>query len=148
MGNAMNRMSRKISAQFLHESGLLGEINRTILHPFGMALAVNMNTDVDGELQEYDFHGILETDDSEGFLFEEETLKNIKRKINEFYKRNAKKLEKRSEETGYVVQPLDSLKLEDFAVPASLPPESIDLNREIAEFIKEQSVSLLDKKED
>ena len=55
--------------QFLYDSGLLYEINRTALHPQGLALAVNLTDDVVDGVTMY------ETDDPAGIYFGEEAAR-------------------------------------------------------------------------
>jgi hypothetical protein len=66
-----NRRAEERDARELLESGLLFEVNRRVLHPFGLALAVAYD-------RNYDSHRLLSrlarTEEPEGFSFEPEAL--------------------------------------------------------------------------
>lgn len=92
---------------FLRETGLLYEINRTILHPLGLALAVQMpkqeadETEV-GVVQLWDCR-----DEKEGVLYGEEAfvsgMERYAKFMDEF---GDEKLTERFEELGYYIQSL------------------------------------------
>ena len=95
----------KDPAQYLLDSGLLFEINRRVLHPFGLALAVQPGvTDVTGEVtmaRLWDYRA-----DPEGIDYVPETFEDGLRKYNitaEAFK-NDGKFETRRKALGYVVQ--------------------------------------------
>lgn len=62
-----------VSLEFLQSSGLLFEINRTVLHPVGMALAVVV--DDDGAFHENEVR-LIQTDDPEGIVFNRGTFED------------------------------------------------------------------------
>jgi len=62
--------------QFLADTGLLGEINRRVMHPKGLALAYNLGDGVASGLH------IYQTEDPAGFIFDEELLPEIQSKLN------------------------------------------------------------------
>lgn len=88
--------------QFLRDTGLLFEINRQILHPFGLALAVVPGEEVDevGVIQLIDSR-----DDKEGFVYAPETYINGLEKLNAFLEEfGVEKMKERKEELGFVLQ--------------------------------------------
>lgn len=73
---------KSISLRFLYDSGLLFEINRQVLHPIGMALAVSWDGDnTDGEPC-----GVVlyKTDDPDGVVFSPETFREGEGKYRQF----------------------------------------------------------------
>lgn len=89
--------------KFLRETGLMFEINRTILHPLGMALELS----VDDEGDEY-LSGIWDyRDDPEGLAYAEEAFLSGLSKYMEFmHDFGEHKLSERMENMGYVIQQL------------------------------------------
>lgn len=87
------------AAQFLWETGLLGEINRVVLHPRGLMLAVAV-----GEGEPARFDELVRSDDPEGIDFGPDSLEDIARKLDHFGWRDP--LPAREKAIGYVVQPL------------------------------------------
>lgn len=92
---------------FLRETGLLYEINRTILHPLGLAMSVQLpkhegeETDV-GVIQLWDCRN-----EKEGVLYAEETFMSGLEKYTKFMEEfGENKLNERFEELGYDVQSL------------------------------------------
>lgn len=66
------------AAQLLLDSGLLGEINRAVLHPRGLALAVQM----DDNDRAVGFSGLVDCrDDPEGIWFDAELRREIAAKL-------------------------------------------------------------------
>lgn len=94
----------KFSAKELLDSGLLGEINRVILHPLGLAMGVP----VDEYTEEAgDTINITKTDDLEGVIFEEEQLKLVADKLHRFLKSPEMRERKQARfaRLGYLAQP-------------------------------------------
>lgn len=93
---------KKVSPKILLDTGLLFEINRQILHPFGLALEAVVD-DETGEVslgQVWDYR-----DDPEGILFEDKTFAKAKAKFEKFMDVVGKqKLAERKNRLGYVVQ--------------------------------------------
>lgn len=99
----------KDPAEFLLDSGLLFEINRRILHPLGLALAVEQADD-----GSYSNNGSFSTnvrvldcrDDPEGLIFDEATLAEGQAKIERFVAENLlqQKLMVRRTRLGYLIQ--------------------------------------------
>lgn len=86
----------KNSTDALLETGLLFEINRKILHPFGLALSPTEKNEL--EL----IRGI---DDPEGFVYDEETFITSSRKFSEFFSKHGEALlAKRKWNLGYIIQ--------------------------------------------
>ena len=72
------------AARFLLDTGLLGEVNRVILHPRGLALSVGDN-ELDGDAREVRFHSVLDyRDDPGGISFDDDTAKEIEAKLSKF----------------------------------------------------------------
>lgn len=67
-------------SKFLQDSGLLFEINRTLLHPLGLALSVERNLET-GEVR---FDRLVDTEDSEGFVFSPEDFAEARARLVTF----------------------------------------------------------------
>lgn len=98
--------SKKItdSARFLLDNGLLFEINRTILHPFGLALEIGVE-EKDGKVRV--FFGKIwdERKDPEGILYTDDSYKIGHDKFKKFMAEFGEgKLKLRKETTGFIVQ--------------------------------------------
>ena len=100
----MEIKSIKDPAKFLIDSGLLFEINRSVLHPFGLAMAVypdgkEPGSD-EGVIQIYD-----DRDDKEGTLFGDEAFMLGMAKFEKFLEEfGIDKIQQRKEILGYVQQ--------------------------------------------
>ena len=69
------------AAQLLLDSGLLGEINRVILHPRGLALSVTVDLVADAE-KCVGFAGLLDyRDDPSGLVFSEELVDKFSERL-------------------------------------------------------------------
>lgn len=89
------------AAQFLHDSGLLFEVNRTVLHPFGRALrvALDENTGVPFQLD------MVKTDDITGIEFGPESMAEGYAKLGQFMEQEGDlRLQARSQALGFVIQ--------------------------------------------
>jgi hypothetical protein len=89
--------------KFLLDTGLLFEINRQILHPFGLALQVELKDDT-GEItignKLWDYR-----DDHEGLLYDRVTFEQGLSKFESFMQScGLDKLEEREKMLGYIVQ--------------------------------------------
>ena len=94
---------KTLPLSFLVEKGLLFEINRSILHPLGLALAF-VYDGVGGESMQI----LDERDDPEGFIFLEETLNHGYAKLESFMEEYGySKLASRKAELGFIVQELE-----------------------------------------
>jgi hypothetical protein len=95
-------------ASFLVDSGLLFEINRRILHPLGLAIAVDVPAKGTPEAnKDTSPMRVLDVrDDPEGFCFDDETYTQGKAKLVAFLNKLQfqKKLMARRASLGYVVQ--------------------------------------------
>lgn len=99
-------------AQFLLDSGFLFEINRWVLHPYGLALAVSMSTENAARLEAGEEVDPTELgikiwdnrEDSEGILFADETFAEGVEKFKKYVEANKHKIEQRAEKLGYVIQ--------------------------------------------
>jgi hypothetical protein len=94
-------MKENEAIKFLLDSGLLFEINRSVLHPLGLALAVRM--DEDGNCE---FDGLWDSrEDPEGIIFDDEVLEEGTSKYMKYLdKEGHDKLIKRYDLLGYVRQ--------------------------------------------
>jgi len=99
----------------LLDSGLLFEINRTVLHPLGISLGIDVD-EITGEVGRL---GLRQIDDKEGMIFSDEQIKECVVKISLFRTRpeNIERYHLRRKALGYVVQPLEPVKLEDNGDP-------------------------------
>ncbi len=116
----MSQKINKIDAgKFLRDNGLLFEINKTILHPLGLALEVFVNSDngfsltwQENELEKSCYLGREALgnlwdyrDDPEGILFGKDTFVEGKKKYEEFMQKfGNKKLKERKDALGFIVQ--------------------------------------------
>lgn len=94
---------KRINIKEFRESGLLAELNRTFLHPLGLALEVI----IDDETGKEKLGGIWDyRDDPEGVLYAKECFKSDKFKNAQKF--IAEKHKQRQEVLGYVYQDIDS----------------------------------------
>ena len=91
------------AAKFLHDTGLLFEINRQVLHPLGLTLQIR--TQKDGQVV---FGGILDCrHDPEGWVFDEEELRLETQKHQAYMaEHGGKALVSRVTRLGFTIQPL------------------------------------------
>lgn len=73
----MRRIKEPI--EFLLEKGLIFEINRRILHPLGLAIEVDLDSEDELTIKVWDCR-----DDPEGLLFPPDSLKTGKEKIDKY----------------------------------------------------------------
>jgi len=87
------------AADLLVDSGLLWAINRSVLHPLGLALAVNMEGE---DLLSFD---LLETKDPSGMIFDAEAMAEGVAKHRSFMKHTGNdRVRARRSSLGYAVQ--------------------------------------------
>ncbi|MCK5016347.1 MAG: hypothetical protein KAS32_04670 [Candidatus Peribacteraceae bacterium] len=99
-----------ISPKELHEWGLIFEINRKVLHPLGLALAVVL--DSKKETIEFSNEVWDSRDDPEGFLFDEETFIEANKRYQKYLEEEGNNaLISRKKALGYLEQ--TELNLED-----------------------------------
>lgn len=114
------------AARYLYDTGLLFEINRSILHPLGLALAVELDEKGDAQFSEelWDF-----SDDPEGIIFSAESFLEGEKKIVEFMARvGAERMEAREKSLGYLVQtvpPEEQISPPENAVVAPEPRKAL-----------------------
>ncbi|HDD43689.1 MAG TPA: hypothetical protein ENG63_02350 [Candidatus Desulfofervidus auxilii] len=84
---------KKIPLNFLNESGLLFEINRKILHPFGFSLKLNNNN-----IELWSYEDLEVYYNSDTFIKEKTKFNNF---LNNYGKQ---KLRKRKKKLGFVIQ--------------------------------------------
>ena len=99
-------ISRIPAGEFLLNKGLLFEINRKILHPFGLALEVVEQEDEMRQLHIVVSEGLLDLrSDPEGLVFGERAFIEGTNALNKFLDEyGRKKLLLRKEKLGYVIQ--------------------------------------------
>lgn len=106
----MTEKIKKTSPKILLETGLLFEINRQILHPFGLALEVIID-DKTGNVklgQIWDYR-----DDPEGMLFGDDYFAKGLEKFKKFMKETGmKKLQERKRRLGFIIQKSDAEELD------------------------------------
>jgi hypothetical protein len=101
---------RRVKAfeRMMLDNGLLFEINRKVLHPLGLALVIDLSYDNRKKLV---ISGLMETDDAEGFLFDEETFDLGKEKFDRFMKKiGQKKIDARLKTVGCIEQKVGDVK--------------------------------------
>lgn len=111
-------------SKFLRDSGLLYEINRVVLHPLGLALAVDGDSGAGPNQVVASMFWLLdERDDPEGWVYEDTSDGKAKR--DKYYEENLKKLQERFAQLGFFVQggpaKIDTLRGEGYL--ASFPVE-------------------------
>jgi hypothetical protein len=101
-------------AALLVDSGLLFEVNRRVLHPLGLALAVECDGTADGATPLMISPHLVRTDDPEGIVFTDEALEDGFRKLKEFMRAEGfPRLARRYEAFGFRTQ-----------VPADVDPNA------------------------
>lgn len=105
----MAKKSKKIkkisdAAKFLLDTGLLFEVNRKVLHPFGLALEVSIDIKDDeakvsfGKLWDY-------RDDPEGMLYGDDVFLSGKESFDKFMEEfGNERLKTRNEKLGFIYQ--------------------------------------------
>ena len=95
----MNRV--KLFPRYLVDNGLIFEINRRVLHPLGLALAVDMDSKDRRKLAITD---LFETPDPEGFIYDKESFLVGQEKFQRFLNSYQEKLEIRKSKYGFIEQ--------------------------------------------
>ena len=97
----MSEIKRIPAAEFLVNSGLLFEINRTLLHPLGMALEVIVEEDGSMRIENlWDYRN-----DPEGMLYAPETFTDGRAKLTQFMAEfGTAKHEERQNTLGFLIQ--------------------------------------------
>jgi len=90
--------------RLFREMGYLQELNRTFLHPLGLALATLIHDNGDESIQ-----GVLVTPDKSGFIYDEGYINSGEAvaKAQFIAERRAFMAEKRINKLGFVVQPIN-----------------------------------------
>jgi hypothetical protein len=97
MESAINKFPK-----YLIDSGLIFEINRKVLHPLGLAMVVDVDRNNKRQLA---ITAIIETDDQEGFLYDEEGYNIGKEKYQRFLdKGGQERLNSRMAKYGFIEQ--------------------------------------------
>ena len=94
-------MKLMLSLDYLAKTGLLFEINRAILHPLGLALAISYD-----DVGDAGGGGVVDnSDDPEGMIFTEESYNRGSEKLDKFMKEEGLvRLQTRLDVLGFVVQ--------------------------------------------
>lgn len=94
--------SKKSFTKFLLDNGLIFEINRRVLHPFGLALVVDIDKDNRRQLA---ITALAETDDPEGFIYDSESFVVGLEKFENFLKKSGQvRLDSRKDKFGFIEQ--------------------------------------------
>ena len=93
------------AARLLVDSGLLFDLNRQVLHPHGLALAVTTDdhNNLNGNFIIQDYRDEPDKD----VWFAKDHPGKVK--IIKFNKENTSRLNKRKKKLGYIIQPLESI---------------------------------------
>jgi len=95
--------SRVLSPEEFRETGLMFEVNRWLLHPYGLTLAVTENSSGSTALEVLDAR-----EDGEGVVFAEGDIEAGYKEFLRFVDKEKGRLESRRLALGYVIQPVDS----------------------------------------
>lgn len=95
----------KSPIEYLLRTGLLFEINRTLLHPLGLAMSVQVSEQKEGDIE----CGVIQlldgTEDPEGFVYEQDTFSRGIQKYNEYMDEEGDaRFASRFDELGYYIQ--------------------------------------------
>jgi hypothetical protein len=94
--------SQKSFQKFLVDNGLIFEINRKVLHPLGLAIVVDVDRSNKRKLA---ITGLAETEDEEGFLYDEETFTIGSEKYHRFLDQGGQeRLDARKAKYGFIEQ--------------------------------------------
>jgi hypothetical protein len=94
--------TKKSFQKFLIDNGLIFEINRKVLHPLGLAMVVDIDRNNKRKLA---ITGLAETEDEEGFLYDEESFTIGSDKYQMFLDRGGqKRLDVRKAKYGFIEQ--------------------------------------------
>jgi hypothetical protein len=94
--------SQKSFQKFLVDNGLSFEINRKVLHPLGFAMVVDVDRNNKRKLA---ITGLVETEDEEGFLYDEEAFTIGSEKYQRFLDRGGQdRLDARKAKYGFIEQ--------------------------------------------
>lgn len=95
-----------MSLQEFWEDGYLQELNREFLHPLGLAMSVIIEKDDDGNVENVEFGGIVDSrDDPEGIVFAEDMIDRDK--VDKVSEKFAEKAENRMDKYGFIIQSPD-----------------------------------------
>jgi hypothetical protein len=88
--------------KYLIDNGLLFEINRRVLHPLGLAMVIDIDRNNKRQLA---ITALLETEDSDGFLYDEDGYNVGNEKYQKFLKNSGqKRLDDRIAKYGFIEQ--------------------------------------------
>ncbi len=90
-----------VTVDFLRKNGIIHEINRKILHPLGLAMAVETWDDQKDQTEAAELH-IIRDPDPEGWVFAEP----IPSKVEAFKRLSERKHKIRRKKRGWIVQPI------------------------------------------
>lgn len=89
---------------YLLRSGLLFEINRRVLHPFGLAMSLEVDTETDKPTKYFNVKLWDGTEDPEGIVFTDDMLEAGHTKFQTFKNVHKKRLAARLIALGYLIQ--------------------------------------------
>jgi len=93
--------------RYLIDKGLIFQINKEVLHKFGLALVVDIDPNNKKQLA---ITALLETEDPEGFLYETDAYNVGQQNYERFLKKEGQeKLDARKEKYGFLVQESDDV---------------------------------------
>jgi hypothetical protein len=113
----------------LRATGLLFEINRRVLHPLGLALAV----EIDDETKRVTDVALLESDDEEGLIYSNADLLENVAKLYPLLPAYNNRMGRRQRALGYIIQPLPE---SEPAEPASAILQSVEWPKGLLEHLK------------
>jgi hypothetical protein len=88
--------------KFLIDNGLIFEINRKVLHPLGLAMIVDIDRNNKRKLS---ITGLAETEDEDGFIYDEEAFTIGTEKYQKFLDRGGQdRLDARKAKYGFIEQ--------------------------------------------
>lgn len=89
---------------YLLRSGLLFEINRRVLHPFGLAMSLEVDEETDKPTKYFNVKLWDSTEDPEGIIFTDEMFESGRTKFQTFKDVHKKRLATRLIALGYLIQ--------------------------------------------
>jgi len=87
--------------KYMLDNGLLFEINRRVLHPLGLVLIIDKDWSNKTKLA---ITGLYQTEDKEGFLFDEEAFEVGSSNFAKYLKKEGSRIDNRKEVYNFVEQ--------------------------------------------
>lgn len=98
----MKRIKNPI--EFLLENGLIFEFNRTVLHPLGLSLEVDIRENDDNKTEPFLLLWECPENDKDGFIFPPDAVEVGREKYSRYLKIKNDLIESRKKSLGYIVQ--------------------------------------------